>query len=99
MIFGVVVGPPGTAPYLYLGERDDVQRMVELSVAAARQPVTDSFGAGHLDRRDAGVVGEGWCGTESASPTGAGQQATADDRPDTVARIRWLPVAATVSAI
>jgi hypothetical protein len=82
--FGVVVGPPGTARHSCLGERDDVQCEVELSVAAARQPVADSFGAGNLDRGDAGIASEGRCGSESAHPTGAGQQPTGDDRPNTV---------------
>jgi hypothetical protein len=61
-----------------------VQCEVELSVAAAWQPVTDSFDAGDLDRGDAGVVSDGCCGCESAHARGAGQQPTGDDRPDTV---------------
>ena len=37
--FCVVVGPAVTAPHPDLGERDDVQRQVQLAVAAAREAV------------------------------------------------------------
>jgi hypothetical protein len=76
---GVVVRPSSTAAHSYLGHRDQVQGVVELPVAAAGEVMTDSFGAGDLDRGDAGVAGEGGCGCESAAQ---GQQAASEsDRP------------------
>jgi hypothetical protein len=71
---GVVVGLPSTAAHSYLVHGDDVQGVVELSVTAERQAMTDSFCAGNLDRGDAGLAGEGGCGWESAHATGACQQ-------------------------
>jgi hypothetical protein len=55
---GVVVGPSRTAGHSYLVHRDDVQREVELPVAAAREAMTEAIRPGHLDRRDAGVAGK-----------------------------------------
>ena len=49
---GVVVRTSGTAPHPHLGQRGDVQGDVELTVTAARQAMTDSFGTGNLDRGD-----------------------------------------------
>jgi hypothetical protein len=42
------VGPSGAAAHPHVGERDDVQREVELSVAASRQSVPCSVCAGDL---------------------------------------------------
>jgi hypothetical protein len=46
-------GVPGDA-----AQRDDVDRAVELSVAAAVQSVADGVAGGGRDRRGAGVSGE-----------------------------------------
>lgn len=56
--FAVVVGPAGAGAHPDLGDRGDVQRRVELPVAATRQPVAGAFSAGDLDGRGAGVAGE-----------------------------------------
>jgi hypothetical protein len=56
--FGVVVDPAPACSHADLGERDDVQRVVELAVSASGQPVACSIATGHLDRGDAGGVGE-----------------------------------------
>jgi hypothetical protein len=67
---GVVVGASGAARHPHLAERDDMQGEVELAITAAGQAITDSVGAGNLHRGDAGVVGEGRRGTESAGASG-----------------------------
>ena len=55
---GVVVGPTGALTHAYLGERDDVQREVELPITTAWQTVSRVVAAGDLDRCDAGIAGE-----------------------------------------
>ena len=67
-----------------LGERDDVQRQVQLPVPAAGQPMPGAVGAGHLDRGDTGVAGERRGGGEPAGPAGAAEQSGGDDRADAV---------------
>jgi hypothetical protein len=94
---GVVVGTSGTAPHTHLGQRHDVQGEFELTVTAARQAMTDSCGAGHLDRGDPCVASERRRGGESAGLPSARQQPAADDRPDTVDPAQ--AAAASVSAI
>jgi hypothetical protein len=41
-----------------LGERDEVQRQVELTIAAAGKAASCAVAAGDFDGCDAGVVGE-----------------------------------------
>src|SRR5687768_18405576 len=69
---GVVVGASCTAGHSYLVHRDDVQREVELPVAAAREAVTEAISARHLDRRDAGIAGKGRRGGKSAQERKSG---------------------------
>lgn len=56
--FAFVVGPTGAGAHPDLRDRGDVQRRVELPVAAAREPVAGAFGAGDLDGCGAGVGGK-----------------------------------------
>ena len=59
------------------GDRDDVQRAVELAVAAAVEPVLRGVGRGAPDRRGAGLQREARVGRE---PFGAGGAADQDRR-------------------
>ena len=81
---GVVVRTSGAALHPDLGKRHDVQRQIELPVAAARQAMPGSFSASHLNRGDAGIVGKGRRSSESARVSGAAQQSTCDDRSNSV---------------
>jgi hypothetical protein len=58
--FGVVVGVAAAAGCSDLGDGDGVQGGVELAVATPGEAVSSLVGAGYLDGRRAGVVGE--CG-------------------------------------
>src|SRR5437773_8579655 len=78
----VIVGAASAARGSDLSDSDGVQCGVELSVSAARQTVSRFFGTGDLDRRGAGVVGEGSRAGESVSTTGAPDEAPGCDRPD-----------------
>ncbi|HET9103239.1 MAG TPA: hypothetical protein VFN55_07770, partial [Solirubrobacteraceae bacterium] len=80
----VVVVAAEAAAHPHLGQRDDVQREVELPVAAAGQPVAGVVGASDLDRRDSGVVGERRSGGEPAGAAGAGEQPAGENRADAV---------------
>jgi len=66
-----------------LGDGDGVQRGVELTVSAAGETVSGFLGAGHLDRRRAGVVGERGRAREPVSAAGAPNKAAGSDRADT----------------
>ena len=81
---GVVVGPAGAAGHADLGERDHVEGVVELPVAAAWQAVSGVVGGGDFDGGDAGVAGERCCGREPAGSPGAAEQLGGDDRSDPV---------------
>lgn len=63
-----------------------MQGGVELAVPAARQVLADSFGAGNLDRGDAGVASESRCRRESAGASGACQHPGGDAQPDSIDR-------------
>ena len=65
----VVVGPTGALAHAYLGERDDVQREVELPITTAWQTVSRVVAAGDLDRCDAGIAGERGGAAEPARTT------------------------------
>src|SRR3712207_1873983 len=55
-------------------DRDDVQRMVELAVAAAVEPVLLALARGARDRRCARLHGEARVGAEALSAGGAADQ-------------------------
>jgi len=76
---------PGCRAYR-LGQRDHVQREIELAIATTRQSVPGTIGAGNLDGCDTGVVGECRHVDESACAAGASQQPTGNDRSDAVDR-------------
>src|SRR3954452_11047082 len=80
----VVVATPWAGAHPDLGDRDDVQGVVELPVTAARQPVAGAVSAGHLDRCDTGVVRERRGRREPARPPGPSEQPGCDDRADAV---------------
>jgi hypothetical protein len=56
--FAVVVATARAVGVADLGDRGDVQGVVESPVAAARQPVGDAAAGGELDRGGAGVGSE-----------------------------------------
>jgi hypothetical protein len=67
----------GARAHADLGHGDEVQRGVQLSVAAAGEAVGDPLPAGHLDAGHAGVAGErngaaepgGWAGAANETDT------------------------------
>jgi len=78
----VVVGPTGALTHAYLGERDDVQREVELPITTAWQTVSRVVAAGDLDRCDAGIAGERGGAAEPARTTSPPEQPPRDDGTD-----------------
>jgi hypothetical protein len=58
---------PGSRPDLASGEDDLVEGPVELSVAAAVEPVADRLAGGGRDRGGAGEPGEGGLADETAA--------------------------------
>ena len=68
--------------HAYLGERDDVQREVELPVTTAWQTVSRVVAAGDLDRCDAGIAGERGGAGEPARTPGPPEQPPGDDGTD-----------------
>ena len=67
-----------------LGHRDEVQRRVELSVAAAGEPVADPFAAGGLHGSGAGVAGERVRSREPGGPAAAADEARRQHRAHSV---------------
>jgi len=65
-----------------LDQGDDVQRVVELPVAGARQPVPSALSAGDLDWSRSGVAGEVRRRGEARRPSGAAKQPPGNDRAD-----------------
>ena len=62
------------------GDRDDVQRVVELAVAAAVQAVLAALPGGARDRCDAGLQREARVGLEPFGAGGAADQDRGDER-------------------
>jgi hypothetical protein len=73
-----------TCRHAYLGGRDEVQRKIELTVAATGQSVACPLGAGDRDGCHTRIVRKRRGAGESAGTTGAFQQPPGDDRPDAV---------------
>ena len=65
-----------------LGDRGDVQGVVESPVAAPRQPVGDAAAGGELDRGGAGVGGEAARGGEPGRVAAVADEHAGDDRAD-----------------
>ncbi len=63
-----------------------MQREVELAVPSPRESVACAVAAGHLNRGDAGIVGERRRAGEPARPPGTSQQTTGDNRADAIDR-------------
>ena len=80
--FGGVVGVTAAAARSDLGDGDGVQSGVELAVAASGEAVSSLVGAGYLDGRRSGVVGERRRGGEPSGPTGSPDQTTGGDCAD-----------------
>jgi len=95
----VVVGPTCALAHAYLGERDDVQREVELPITTAWQTVSRVVAAGDLDRCDAGIAGERGGAAEPARTTSPPEQPPRDDGPMPATSRSRVPCASRVSAI
>ena len=83
--FGLLLLVVGLAQSVHpdLGDRDPVDRCVELPVARSSQ--SDSSGGvarPHRDRRDAGVAGKGCFGFEAADPGGLPDELGRSQLPD-----------------
>jgi hypothetical protein len=79
----VVVGAAGTVTVPDLGDRGDVQRMVEMPVPAPRQSVHGAATGGELDWRCARVGGEAGRGREAERVAGVADDHPSHERADT----------------